>query len=55
MKEFVLSQDMDGTWIVTCEKVPGFPARGKTREEAIEKMKQAMRVYFPCGDCNGSD
>jgi predicted RNase H-like HicB family nuclease len=55
MKEFVISQDVDGTWIVSCEKIPGFLAKGKTSQEAIEKMKQAMRVYFPCGDCKGSD
>ena len=55
MKEFVIYQDDKGEWIVTSEKIPGFTARGKSQTEALDKMKQAMRVYFPCGECKGSD
>lgn len=51
MKEFTISQDEQGAWIVTSEKIPGFAARGRTPEEAIEKMKQAFRMYYPCGEC----
>ena len=51
MKEFILSQDSNGDWIVTSDKLPGFIARGKTEQEAIEKMKQAFRTYYPCGEC----
>lgn len=54
MKEFSLTQDANGDWIVTSEKLPGFIARGKTREEAIEKMKVAIRMYYPCGECKDS-
>jgi len=52
MKEFVLSQDNDGNWIVTSDKLPGFIAKGKTQQEAIERMKHAFRTYYPCGECN---
>jgi predicted RNase H-like HicB family nuclease len=55
LKEFIVYQDENGEWVVTSEKIQGFAARGKTQQEAVEKMKQAMRVYFPCGDCKGSD
>lgn len=55
MKEFNIYQDETGEWIVTSEKITGFTARGRTMQEAIDKMKQAMRVYFPCGECKGSD
>ena len=55
MKEFMIYQDDKGEWIVTSEKIPGFTARGKSQTEALDKMKQAMRVYFPCGECKGSD
>jgi hypothetical protein len=51
LKEFIISQDTNGEWIVTSDKMPGFVARGKTQQEAIEKMKDAFRVYYPCGDC----
>ena len=53
MKEFTLSQDERGNWIVTCAKIPGYTARGTTQQEAIEKMKDALRLYFPCGECKG--
>jgi len=51
MKEFTISQDESGNWIVTSDKIPGFVAKGKTQQEAIEKMKNAFRVYYPCGEC----
>jgi predicted RNase H-like HicB family nuclease len=51
VKEFTVSQDNNGTWIVTSDKLPGYIARGKTEQEAIEKMKQAFRTYYPCGEC----
>ncbi len=53
MKEFTLSRDESGNWIVTSDKIPGFAAKGKTQQEAIEKMKSAFRMYFPCGECKG--
>lgn len=55
MKEFVIYQDDNGDWVVTSDRMPGFIAKGKTQNEALDKMKQAMRVYFPCGDCKGSE
>ncbi len=55
MKEFVIYQDDNGDWVVTSDKMPGFVAKGKSQNEALDKMKQAMRVYFPCGDCKGSE
>jgi len=51
MKEFTQTQDTGGDWIVTAEKLPGFIAKGKTKEEAIEKMKAAFKMYYPCGEC----
>jgi len=54
MKEFTISQDENGNWIVSCDKLPGFVARGKTQHEAIEKMKSAFTIYYPCGECNDS-
>ena len=55
MKEFIIYQDETGDWIVKSEKINGFTARGRTMQEAIDKMKQAMKIYFPCGECKGSD
>jgi predicted RNase H-like HicB family nuclease len=56
MKKLSVYQDDKGEWIVTSEKIPGLMARGKTQKEAVEKMKQAFSVYYPCdsGNCKDS-
>jgi len=51
MKELVLQQEPDGTWLATCDRLPGFVARGRTEQEAIENIKRALSLYFPCGPC----
>jgi len=51
MKEFIIYEDSSGQWIAESKKLPGFIAKGRTREEAVEKMKRAFRIYYPCGDC----
>lgn len=53
MKEFTVSQDENGNWIVTNEKLPGYIAKGRTQKEAINKMVAALKMYFPCGPCKG--
>jgi len=55
MKELQVYQDDMGEWIVTSDKMPGFLARGKTQKEAVEKMKQAFSVYYPCDSSNCKD
>ncbi len=54
MKELILHQDKDGSWAAECDKIPGYIAKGKTQAEAIENMKKALSLYFPCGPCKGS-
>ena len=51
VKELKISQDENNEWIVTSDKIPGFTAKGKTADEALEKMKKVFNVYFPCGEC----
>lgn len=51
MREIILHQEPDGSWVVTTEKIPGYRAKGKTRQDAISAMKRALSIYFPCGDC----
>lgn len=52
MKELTVCRNESGEWLITCREMPGFVARGKTQQEALEKMKQAFAIYFPCGDDN---
>ena len=55
MKELKISQDENNEWIVTSDKIPGFVAKGKTVDEAVEKIKKAIKTYFPCGECKESE
>ncbi|MBI5409900.1 MAG: type II toxin-antitoxin system HicB family antitoxin [Nitrospirae bacterium] len=55
MKELLIYQDDNGEWLATSEKMPGFVARGKTQKEALDKMKKAFSIYYPCAGDNCKD
>ena len=42
----VIERDEDGMYIVECPSVPGCVSQGKTEEEAIENIKEAIKVYL---------
>ena len=54
MKELKISKNENNEWVVTSDKIPGFIAKGKTVNQAVEKMKKAFNTYFPCGRCKES-
>jgi len=37
-------RDEDGMWIVECPSIPGCVSQGKTREEALESIKDASAL-----------
>lgn len=39
----IIDRDEDGMFIVECPSIPGCVSQGKTREEAIENIKDAIR------------
>ncbi len=39
-----LSPGEDGWWVVECPSLPGCVSQGKTEEEALENIKDAIRV-----------
>jgi predicted RNase H-like HicB family nuclease len=39
-----LDRDEDGVWVVECPAIPGCVSQGKTREEAIENIKDAIKL-----------
>jgi predicted RNase H-like HicB family nuclease len=39
-----VSPDEDGVWIVECPAIPGCVRQGKTREEALRNVEDAIRV-----------
>lgn len=41
----VLEQDEDGVYVATCSSLPGCVSEGKTREEALVNIREAIGLY----------
>lgn len=39
-----IDRDEDGAWIVECSAIPGCVSQGKSRDEALENVKDAIRL-----------
>ena len=37
-----VDRDEDGMWVVECPSIPGCVSQGRTREEALENIKEAI-------------
>ena len=35
-------RDEDGVWVVECPAIPGCVSQGRTKEEALENIREAM-------------
>ena len=45
MRQVVISRGEDGYWVAECPSLPGCLSQGRTREDAIENIKQAIEGY----------
>lgn len=45
MREVVIYRGEDGYWVVECPSLPGCISQGKTKEEAIQNIKEAISCY----------
>jgi predicted RNase H-like HicB family nuclease len=39
-----IDRDEDGVWVVECPSIPGCVSQGKTKEEALENVKEAIAL-----------
>ena len=39
-----LDCDEDGVWIAECPSIPGCVSQGKTKQEAVESIKEAIAL-----------
>jgi predicted RNase H-like HicB family nuclease len=39
-----LDRDEDGVWIAECPSIPGCVSQGTTREEALDNVKEAIKL-----------
>jgi len=46
MRQIIVYPFEDGFWVSKCPSLPGCISQGKTREEAVANMKEAIRGYI---------
>jgi predicted RNase H-like HicB family nuclease len=39
-----IERDEDGVWITECPSIPGCVSQGTTKDEAIENIKDAIKI-----------
>ena len=39
-----IDRDEDGVWIVECASIPGCVSQGKTKAEALDNIKDAIKL-----------
>jgi len=42
----VVFKGEDGQWVAECLSLPGCVSQGKTREEAVSQIREAIRLYI---------
>ncbi|MCK5457096.1 MAG: type II toxin-antitoxin system HicB family antitoxin, partial [Melioribacteraceae bacterium] len=46
MREAIIYSGEDNYWVAECPSLPGCISQGKTKEEAIKNIKEAMNLYI---------
>ena len=46
MRQVIIYPGEDGYWVAECPSLPGCISQGKTREEAIVTIKEAIQGYI---------
>ncbi|MBI5191596.1 MAG: type II toxin-antitoxin system HicB family antitoxin [Nitrospirae bacterium] len=45
MRQVIVFPGEDGYWVAECPSLPGCISQGRTKEEAIENVREAIRGY----------
>ncbi len=53
MRQIVLYQDESGAWIADVPSLPGCHSDGKTPEEAVERVKEAIDLWIEVAQEDG--
>ncbi len=46
MRQVVLYPDEEGYWVAECPSLPGCVSQGRTKEEAIANVREAIQAYI---------
>jgi predicted RNase H-like HicB family nuclease len=45
MRQVIIYPGEDGFWVAECPSLPGCISQGRSKEEAIENIKEAIEAY----------
>jgi predicted RNase H-like HicB family nuclease len=45
VRQVILYPGEDGYWVVECPSLPGCVSQGKTKEEAVQNIREAIEGY----------
>lgn len=46
MRQVLLYPGEDGYWVVECPSLPGCISQGRTRQEAVANIREAIALYI---------
>lgn len=46
MRQIILFPGEDGYWVAECPSLPGCISQGKTKEEALQNIREAIQAYI---------
>jgi predicted RNase H-like HicB family nuclease len=53
MRQVLIFPGEDGYWVAECPSLPGCISQGKTRDEAISNIKEAIQGYIKALEQDG--
>lgn len=53
MRQVIIFPGEDGYWVAECPSLPGCASQGKTKEEAIANIKEAIKGYVAALEQDG--
>jgi len=53
MRQAIIYAGEDGYWVAECPSLPGCISQGKTKEEAVRNVKDAIEVYIAALEADG--
>jgi predicted RNase H-like HicB family nuclease len=53
MRQVILYPGEDGWWVVECPSLPGCVSQGKTKEEALRNIREAIAAYIEALEQDG--
>ena len=55
MRQVVIYPGEDGYWVAECPSLPGCVSQGKTKEDAITNIKEAIRGYIAALEADNAE